>query len=112
MRRWILLGVLAVALCGCSTFSWTSNKSVLGNRSGGIVPKAVTNAAEANQLAREHCAQYSLVPRVTAAQSETGGKLVFVCERPGQAPPPKEPIASYPGQPAEAYPGQDRKSVV
>lgn len=104
MLRWILLGVAAVALSGCTSFSWNANKAVLGNSTGGIVPEAVTSETEAVEIARKHCAQYGTMPRVTATHAQAGGELIFVCEKPGQTPPPEQPVASYPGQPA--YPGQ------
>lgn len=107
MRRWLVAGtaVLALTLGGCASFSWKADKTIAGNNTGGIVPAAVRTQAEADEAARAHCAQYHLVARITATQAEAGGKTVFVCEKPGLAPPPNAPVASYPGQ-TPAYPGE------
>ena len=91
MRAW-RVGLIALAglAAGCtaSGFSWTSNKSINGNNTGGIVPEAVTNENEQMEMARQHCAQYSKQMRVTALPKDTGGKMIFVCEAPGTPPPP------------------------
>jgi hypothetical protein len=97
MRGWrvVLIGLAGVAAgCSASGFSWTSNKSINGNNTGGIVPEAVTNENEQMEMARAHCQQYSKQMRVTALPKDTGGKLIFVCEVPGTAPPPGAAPAS------------------
>ncbi|GEM_PF-5796019 len=95
----IVAAVLAAAGCTASGFSWTSNKAINGNNTGGIVPEAVTNENEQMEMARAHCAQYSKQMRVTARPSETSGKLIFVCEAPGTPPPPgAQTPSSEPGQ--------------
>jgi hypothetical protein len=90
LRSEIFIVAAGLVLAGCSSsgMSWTSNKAVNGNNTGGIVPEAVTSEAEQNEMARAHCAQYSKVVRVTALPKDTGGKLIFVCEAPGAPPPP------------------------
>lgn len=90
LRSEVFIMAAGLALAGCSSsgLSWTSNKAVNGNGSGGIVPAAVTSETEQNEMARAHCAQYSKVVRVTALPKDTGGKLIFVCEVPGASPPP------------------------
>jgi hypothetical protein len=112
MLRWILFGVAAALLGGCTTISWNSSKQVQGNSTGGFVPALVTSDTVAAEEARRHCAQYSLVPRITSTHTQTGGDTVFVCEKPGQAPPPQQPVASYPGQnsPGQGSPGQNSES--
>ena len=90
MRAWRMVSIALAGLaagCSASGFSWTSNKSINGNNTGGIVPEAVTNENEQMEMARVHCQQYSKQMRVTARPSETGGKMIFVCEVPGTAPP-------------------------
>lgn len=90
MFRWVVLAWMAALLCGCSSFSFfsSSNKAINGNNTGGIVPPTVTDENEAIRAAQAHCAQYSKQMRVTARASETGGKMIFVCEAPGTPPPP------------------------
>jgi hypothetical protein len=80
-------------VAGCSTFSWSSNKSVNGNSTGGIVPSTVKSDSEQVELANQHCAKYSKVVRITARPQDTGGRLIFVCEAPGTPPPPPDPSA-------------------
>jgi hypothetical protein len=89
MRAWRVVLIAAAGIAsGCASgFSWTSNRSINGNNTGGIVPEAVTNENDQMEMARAHCAQYDKQMRVTARPSETGGKLIFVCERPGTPPP-------------------------
>lgn len=90
MLRWLSLGLIAALLGGCASFSFWSNtsKEINGNNTGGIVPATVTSEQEQVAAAQAHCATYSSQMRVTARPSETGGKLVFVCEPPGTPPPP------------------------
>jgi hypothetical protein len=105
LPRISVIAFLACTAAGCtaSGFSWTSNKAVNGNNTGGIVPEAVTNEAEQNELARAHCAQYNKVVRVTALPKDTGGRLIFVCEAPGTPPPPGAQAPS--SQPGNLPPG-------
>jgi hypothetical protein len=90
MFRWVVLASMAALLGGCSSFSFytSSSKAINGNNTGGIVPPTVTNEADQIRDAQAHCAQYNKQMRVTARASETGGKMIFVCEAPGTPPPP------------------------
>ena len=88
--RIVFVAAAAAAAAGCTAtgVTWTSNKAVNGNNTGGIVPNTVKDENEQMEMARKHCAQYSKVVRVTALPKDTGGRLIFVCEKPGEAPPP------------------------
>ncbi len=94
MLRWASFGLIAAlmgaAMGGCSSFTFYTNtsKDINGNNTGGIVPATVTSEQEQVAAAQAHCAKYNGQMRVTARPSETGGKLVFVCEAPGTPPPP------------------------
>jgi len=90
MSRWIALGTAVLLLGGCNSVPGyvSSSKAINGNNTGGIVPATVTSETEQNEMARAHCTQYSKQMRVTARPADTGGKLIFVCEAPGTAPPP------------------------
>jgi hypothetical protein len=87
-----------VSGCTASGFTWTSNKAINGNNTGGIVPAAVTSETEQTEMARAHCAQYSKQMRITAFPKDTGGRLIFVCEAPGTPPPPGAVPPSGEGQ--------------
>lgn len=89
MLRWIVMGVMAALLGGCSSFAFytSSSKAINGNNTGGIVPATVIDENEQMRDAQAHCTQYSKVVRVTARPADTGGKLIFVCEAPGTPPP-------------------------
>ena len=97
MLRWMNFGVAAVLvssmgvfLGGCGSFSFykSADKTIIGNNTGGIVPEAVTSEAEQVAAAQAHCAQYNSQMRITSRPSETGGRMIFVCEPPGTPPPP------------------------
>jgi hypothetical protein len=74
--------VLAVTACG------TDSTKIQGNQSGGIVPETIKSEQEQIAAASQFCAQYNKTARVTAAQTEASGRLIFVCDpaAPGAAP--------------------------
>lgn len=90
MLRWLSLGLIAALLGGCNSFSFytSTSKEINGNNTGGIVPSTVTSEQEQVAAAQAHCAKYQSQMRITARPSETGGRLIFVCEPPGTPPPP------------------------
>lgn len=103
MLRWMNFGVAAalvssmgVFLGGCGSFSFykSADKTIIGNNTGGIVPEAVTSEAEQVAAAQAHCAQYNSQMRITSRPSETGGRMIFVCEPPGTPPPGAAAAAS------------------
>jgi len=115
MFSWrIVFAALVLAAAGCSSdgISWTSNRAISGNHTGGFVPAAVTNENEQMEMARKHCAQYDRVMRPTALPKDTGGKLIFMCDKPGQIPEgamtasPGSPPPGSPGVAQNAAPGQ------
>jgi hypothetical protein len=84
MRRFVLFAS-AAALCACST----NVGKVQGNESGGIIPDTIKSEPEQVQAAKDFCAQYGKVSRVTARPGEASGRLIFVCE---STPPPAPPL--------------------
>jgi uncharacterized lipoprotein YehR (DUF1307 family) len=84
MLRWIAFSTLVLAVTACGTSD--SNK-IQGNQSGGIVPTTIKNEPDQIAAANAFCAQYNKTARVTAAQAEASGRLIFVCENAAPASP-------------------------
>ena len=94
--------MLALSLTACS--GWVdTRKEIEGNNTGGVIPRPLLGGgANAQALADAHCAKWGSRARITFAQAEAAGDVVFVCEgwSPGVAPAPapgtKQPPASKP----------------
>lgn len=99
--RFSFIAALSVCLYGCAGLHEAAPE-ISGNNTGGVIPQKMAATQNVQALATAHCARWNLVPRITFPASQTGGEVVFICERAGQAPqamPDPEP-AQPPAKPA------------
>jgi hypothetical protein len=82
MLRWMVMAALLAVAAGC-----TDSNKIQGNETGGIVPKIVSNNADAAAAAQEYCKQYNRTAKITAQGSDAGGTTIFVCLAPGKTSP-------------------------
>jgi hypothetical protein len=80
MRR--IVAVSFVAVCGIlagrpALADWVP--AVRGNDTGGIIAYSVATAADARQIAVDHCASYGKVVKFLAVDAEYGGYISFAC---------------------------------
>ncbi len=80
-----LLLALSVMLAACSSLSQAPD-TIAGNNTGGVIPPKMAATQNVEALASTHCAKWGSNARITFPASQTGGEVVFVCEKPGQAP--------------------------
>jgi hypothetical protein len=82
MLRWMVMAALLAVAAGC-----TDSNKIQGNETGGIVPKIVSNNADAVAAAQDYCKQYNRTAKITAQGSDAGGTTIFVCLAPGKTSP-------------------------
>ena len=80
MRRIVAASLIAV----CGVFAGLPAKAdwvppVKGNDTGGIIAYSVATAADARQIAVDHCAQYGKVVKFLAVDAQYGGYISFAC---------------------------------
>ena len=72
--------ILPLVACACILTACAGpNPGLTGNDTGGIISYASVDAAQARELASQHCAQYGKFAYATGVERRYGGYYSFSC---------------------------------